>query len=70
MDEPGRVALTGYQVLQAANDRRALEVLTRAHAELQAQAEELDESAARRDFLEKVPHHRELVATWQATVQR
>ena len=33
--------------------------------ELQAQAERIVDPQARRAFLEKVPHHREIVVAWQ-----
>jgi hypothetical protein len=68
-EEPLRVHLTCYQVLQAAGDPRATKVLETAHATLQQRAAKIPDEAMRRSFLENVPYHREIVAAWAAYVQ-
>jgi hypothetical protein len=64
-EEPLLLPLTCYQVLGAAGDPRAGEVLHRAHTELQRKAARLSQPQARQAFLQLVPHHREIVAAWQ-----
>jgi predicted ATPase/class 3 adenylate cyclase len=64
-EEPLLLPLTCWQVLHAAADARAAAVLDAAMAELQAQAERIQDAQARRAFLEVVPHHREIAAAWQ-----
>jgi ATP/maltotriose-dependent transcriptional regulator MalT len=63
-EEPLLLPLTIWRVLHAAGDARADLVLDGAMAELRVQAERIVDPQARRAFLEKVPHHREIVATW------
>ena len=63
-EEPLLLPLTCWQVLHAAGDPRAADVLAAAHAELQAQAVRITDPQARRGFLQHVPHHREIVAAW------
>jgi predicted ATPase/class 3 adenylate cyclase len=63
-EEPLRLPLTCYQVLSAAGDPRAAEVLANAHAELLKQADRISDPQARRSFLQNVPHNREIVAAW------
>ena len=63
-EEPLRVYLTCYQVLEAAEDTRAGEVLATAHSQLQEQAEKLADPEVRRRFLEEVSYHGEIVAAW------
>ncbi len=64
-DEPFRMHLTCYQVLMAAHDERALDVLAAAHRLLMERAAKIDNEALRQSFLEQVPYHREIVAAWQ-----
>ncbi len=63
-EQPLRIYLTCYQVLQAAGDSRAVRVLQIAHAVLQEQAARIPDESTRRSFLENVPWHREIVAAW------
>ena len=63
-EEPLRLPLTCYQVLSAAGDPRAADVLANAHAELMKQADRISDPQARRSFLQNVPHNREIVAAW------
>jgi class 3 adenylate cyclase/tetratricopeptide (TPR) repeat protein len=64
-DEPLRVRLTCYRVLDAAGDARAAGILTGAYTALQQQVARLPDATARM-FLEAAPHHREIVAAWAA----
>jgi len=64
-EEPLLLPLTCWRVLHAAGDARAPGVLSAAMSELQTQAERIVDTQAQRAFLEKVPHHREIVAAWQ-----
>jgi len=57
--------LTCWRVLHAAGDARAPGVLSAAMSELQTQAERIVDTQAQRAFLDKVPHHREIVEAWQ-----
>lgn len=60
-DEPFRVYLTCYRVLQANQDARAQDVLHTAHTLLQERAAQIDDATMRRLFLESVAAHREIV---------
>ncbi|HZD56895.1 MAG TPA: tetratricopeptide repeat protein [Anaerolineales bacterium] len=63
-DEPLKVYLTCYSVLEAAHDERAALVLETAHTMLLARANHIQDKAARLAFLEDIPYHRELLAAW------
>jgi tetratricopeptide (TPR) repeat protein len=69
-DEPFRIYLTCYRVLRANRDARAKTILNTAHRLLQERAARIGDEAARRSFLENVPHHREIVREFQARAQR
>jgi hypothetical protein len=60
------IELTLHQVLAAAGDPRADAWLHRAHREVQAQADTLQDAALRQMFLAQIPVHREIVALWAA----
>ena len=64
-EEPLRLPLTCFQVLSAARDPRADEVLRQAYEALQAKALRISQPQARQGFLQNVPHHRAIVAAWQ-----
>jgi hypothetical protein len=64
-DEPLRVYLTCYQVLDTAQDPRAPEVLAAAYDLLQEQAAKIPDEGTRRSFLENVAAHREIVAVYR-----
>ncbi len=68
-DEPFRVYLACYRVLQAAGDPRAIDVLKTAYNLLQAQAAQIPDPKARRVFLEDVAVHREINRAWHAVEQ-
>ncbi len=57
--------LTCAQVLGAAGDPRAREVLEKGYAELQERAEKITDEALWHSFLENVPYNRELVKLWE-----
>ena len=61
-DEPYRVYLTCYQVLQANADHRADALLQTGYSLLREQANRLTDPARRHTLLHQVPAHRELVA--------
>jgi len=67
-EEPLLLPLTCWRVLDAVGDPRAPAVLDAAMAELQAQAARISDPQARRSFLGTVPHHREIAAAWQRSV--
>ena len=52
--------------LDAALDSRAPGVIARAHAELQTLAARIADATTRSRVLNNLPHHREIVAAWQA----
>ena len=64
--KPIRVYLTCYQVLEAAGDPRADELLSHGHAELQEWAARIPDEALRRSYLENVADNLELVRAWEA----
>jgi predicted ATPase len=61
-EEPLRIYLTCYQVLNAVGDPRARSILTTAYQLLQEQAAEIGDGELRDSFLENVPAHREIVS--------
>ena len=65
VDEPARVYMTCYDVLQAHQDARALEILKAAYALVHKRASRIDDPQARSSFLENVLVHRELAAIWE-----
>jgi class 3 adenylate cyclase/tetratricopeptide (TPR) repeat protein len=66
VDEPFRVYLACYLVLQSAGDPRAAEILSRAYGLLQARAATIGDEVLRRSFLEHVTAQREIMAAYQA----
>ncbi len=65
-DEPLRIRLVCWQVLDAAGDPRAGELLTTAWRELSARADRIADAQRRQTFLEAVPFHRAIVSAWLA----
>lgn len=59
------IYLTCYQVLTAARDPRAAELLTRAHSLLQEFAANAPDEETRHSFLENVAENREIAREWQ-----
>jgi tetratricopeptide (TPR) repeat protein len=69
LQSPSELHLVCVQVLQAAGDPRAREVLERGFTELQERAEKITDEALRLSFLENVPWNRELVKLWEEQQQ-
>lgn len=63
-EEPFRIRLSCYEVLQHCGDTRAYALLASARTELQAQAARIPEPDIRDRFLGRVPHHAAIVAAW------
>jgi predicted ATPase len=64
-DEPLRIYLTCYLVLQKGGDKRAKNILITAHNLLQSRAESIKDEAARQAFLENIEHNQEILAAWE-----
>jgi len=64
-DEPLRVYLVCYQVLSQNHDGRARQILKAGHDLLIQQAEKINDPSLRRNFLDAVPYHREILAAWE-----
>jgi predicted ATPase/class 3 adenylate cyclase len=64
-DEPLRVYLTCYLVLQAGGDPRAKTLLETAHTLLQARAANIPAQPARDSFLENIEYNRAILSAWQ-----
>jgi diguanylate cyclase (GGDEF)-like protein len=65
-DEPFRVWLTCYQVLEAAQDPRSADILERAYQLLLSRGGQIQDEDLRRSFVENVDAHQSLVGAWQA----
>ena len=65
-DGPRLIQLTCHQVLAAAGDARASQMLLSAHAELQAGAASISQPGLRLSFLANIPEHRDIAAAWRA----
>jgi tetratricopeptide (TPR) repeat protein len=63
-EEPLRVYLTCYQILQATRDPRAGTILATGYNLLQARAAKIADEPMRQMFWENIPYHRELAAAW------
>ena len=64
-EEPMRVWLTCYRVLQAAQDLRAPSILENSYQLLQERAQKISDESMRRKFFENIPCHAEIVKAWQ-----
>jgi predicted ATPase/class 3 adenylate cyclase len=64
-DEPTRIYLNCYLVLEANRDERAKPLIIAAHDLLIARAANIPEPAARQSFLENIPHNREIISIWE-----
>lgn len=63
-DEPMRIYLTSYQVLKAAGDPRADEILTQAYTLLMERADKITDDAMRTSYLENVAANREILKAY------
>ena len=65
-DQPIRVYLSCYLVLQAIKDLRADEVLKTGYELLIKRADGIPDPSARQLFLEKIPYNREILSIWES----
>jgi predicted ATPase/class 3 adenylate cyclase len=65
-DDPIRVYLTCFNVLQHAGDPRAELPLEAGYKEIQTRADGIKDEVVRKNYLEKIPHNRELLTAWEA----
>jgi class 3 adenylate cyclase/tetratricopeptide (TPR) repeat protein len=63
-EEPMRVRLSCWRALAAARDPRAADLLAQTHRLLIERAARITDATRRRSYLERVPHHRDIVAAW------
>jgi tetratricopeptide (TPR) repeat protein len=68
-DEPMRIRLACWQVLQAVGDARADGLLDLSWQELRERADRIGDERRRHAFLQAVPFHGEIVAAWNARRQ-
>jgi hypothetical protein len=64
--EPIRILMTCIQVFAAAGDPRETELVEKAYQFLQGRAEKILDEDQRRRFIESVPWHLDLLASYQA----
>ncbi|MGC9333846.1 MAG: tetratricopeptide repeat protein, partial [Anaerolineae bacterium] len=69
-DEPFRIYYTCYRILSATDDPRAQDVLYTAYHLLQKQASKIGEQELRRSFLQNIPDHRAIVASYRGQGSR
>ena len=67
---PYQVYQTCYQVLEAAGDARAIQILQSAHSLLTKTADKIQDDALWRSFLENVPVHAEIMRLYEAFLDR
>jgi tetratricopeptide (TPR) repeat protein len=63
-DDPLRIYMTCYELLQANQDQRGRDILEQAYAMLQERAARISDPNLQHAFLEYVPYHRRLVREW------
>ncbi|MEW6402051.1 MAG: tetratricopeptide repeat protein [Chloroflexota bacterium] len=68
-DDPARIYLSCYRVLDAAKDARAWPLIDAAYGLLNTRAASIPEPATRRSFLENIPHNREIIEIWEGTTR-
>ncbi len=64
-DQPLRIYQTCYLVLRVAGNQKANPVLEMAYQALLKRADFISDKTLRRNFLEKIPHHRDILQEWQ-----
>jgi class 3 adenylate cyclase/tetratricopeptide (TPR) repeat protein len=64
-EEPSKITLTCYQVLQAKQDSRAQGILGDAYKQLQEQAAKIEDEDLRHSFLQNVSANREIVSEFE-----
>ncbi len=63
-EEPLRVLLTCFQVLEALQNSKAESILEKAHTLLMERANQILDSNLRQKFLENIPYHQEVIKAW------
>jgi tetratricopeptide (TPR) repeat protein len=64
-DDPIRVYLTCYLVLNSKKESDAIRILEAAHDLIQSRAAKIPYEDTRKSFLENIPHHHEIMVAWQ-----
>jgi predicted ATPase/class 3 adenylate cyclase len=64
-DEPLRVYYTCYLILEQSGDPRSKEMLQVAYNSLQEQAAQIPAESVRREFLENIEQHRQILLAWE-----
>jgi tetratricopeptide (TPR) repeat protein len=67
-DDPFWIYLTCYQILQAAKDDRAYNILKEAYYLLQELALRINDEVLQQSYLERVPSHHQIIAAWEEQV--
>jgi hypothetical protein len=65
-EEPLRVWLTCYQVLEADQDHRARSILSHAYNLVMERAGRIKDESIRKKFLGNIPCHQEILSAWHA----
>jgi predicted ATPase len=65
-EEPIRVYLTCFEVLQQIEDTRAEGILETAYSQLQVRGAGIKDEAMRQNYFENIPHHLQVISAWQA----
>jgi predicted ATPase/class 3 adenylate cyclase len=69
-EEPLRVYLTCYHILNAVGDVRADRILETAYHLLQDRAALIPEESQRRSFMENIPYHQDILKAWESRQRR
>jgi tetratricopeptide (TPR) repeat protein len=64
-DDPFWIYVTCYQILQAAKDSRADNILKEAYDLLQELASRINDEVLQQSYLERVPSHHQIIAAWE-----
>lgn len=64
-NEPFRIYLTCYRILQTTGDHRATPLLVQAHQRLQQLAALITDEALRHSYLQTIPIHREIIVAFE-----
>jgi len=64
-NEPFRIYLTCYRILQTTGDHRATPLLVQAHQRLQQLAALITDESLRHSYLQTIPIHREIIAAFE-----
>jgi tetratricopeptide (TPR) repeat protein len=64
-DDPIRVYLACFLVLKAKNQDDAFRILEEAHDLILSKAKNIPDEGTRKNFLEGIPHHQEILNAWK-----